>query len=100
MRIRKMNKFLQLFGKNVTGITLAPFGIYVMDLNDKTTLNHEKIHWKQQIEMLIIPFYIWYEIEHLLRGYYKISFEQESYQNQNDENYLTNRKHYAWMKYL
>jgi len=101
MRIRKINKFIKFFiSKGVIGITLAPFGVYVADLNDISAIDHEKIHWKQQIEMLIIPFYLWYGIEALIRGYDKISFEQEAYINQDDKEYLTKRKHYAWIKYL
>lgn len=63
-------------------ITIAPFGIYVRDLNNAKVINHEKIHWKQQMEMLIIPFYIWYIIEWLIRlpingksAYRKLLFE-------------------------
>ena len=28
-------------------------------------LNHERIHLQQQLELLIIPFYIWYGLEYL-----------------------------------
>ena len=54
--------------------------------------NHEKIHGKQQIELLIIPFYLIYFIEWLAKGYYNISFELEAYDNQNNEKYLKTRK--------
>lgn len=105
MKIKPINKFLKFFlKKNITGITLCPFGIYVKDINDINVINHEKIHWKQQIEMLIIPFYIWYIFEYLIKsiitnnGYRNISFEREAYNNDENLNYLKDRKPYSWFK--
>jgi len=51
-----MTKFLNFFlGKNIIGITLCPFGIYVKEqyLTRLKTINHEKIHWQQQLEMIV-----------------------------------------------
>lgn len=68
--------------------------------------NHESIHTKQMKEMLYIPFYLWYIVEYLIRllgkgdAYRNISFEQEAYSNEKDMNYLKNRKHFSWFKYL
>lgn len=73
---------------------------------NKYDINHEAIHTEQMKEMLYIFFYIWYIIEWTIRlfkkgnAYRNISFEQEAYSNQNDLNYLKNRKHYGWFKYL
>jgi hypothetical protein len=108
MKIKSINKFLNaILGKNVIGVTLCPFGIYVKNLNDKITINHEKIHWKQQIEMLVIPFYIWYVLEYIIKifstkeeAYNALSFEREASEFENDFEYLNNRKCYAWLKYL
>lgn len=58
-------------------------------------LNHEKIHSKQQLELLIIPFYIIYLIEAIFKGYYCISFEKEAYANQDNLDYLKTRKWYS-----
>jgi hypothetical protein len=109
-KVKIMGKFLIFItGKYTSAITLAPFGIYVRKdfLNDKNTINHESIHWKQQMEMLILFFYAWYLLEWFIKlffygkkSYYEISFEQEAYANENDLNYLNKRKHYAWMKYI
>lgn len=75
----------------------------------KTTLNHEKIHTKQILEMLIIGFYLWYLIEYIIvrfahiiqnDAYHDISFEEEAHINENNFNYLKHRKHYAWFKYI
>ena len=86
------------------GITLAPFGIYVKDLDNARLVNHEKIHWKQQMEMLIIPFYLWYLFEFLGRlvingkkAYMKLLFEREAHDNDNNLDYLKTRKHFVWL---
>ena len=54
-------------------------------------------------------FYVWYGIEYLCANkyhkkqndaYHDISFEEEAYGNDDDENYLANREMFAWIKYL
>ena len=109
MRIKVMNKFLKLIlSDNILAITLCPFGIYLKNNNQSVrTINHEKIHWKQQLEMLVIFFYIWYILEWLIKyfkygkyAYYKISFEQEAYTYDDNLNYLKNRKIFTWMKFI
>ena len=61
--------------------------------------------------ILALPiFFWWYVFEWLFRlaqysrnkdkAYRNISFEREAYANQSDLEYLTNRKHFAWTKYL
>lgn len=55
-KIKKMNGFIEFItGGWVVGITLAPFGIYVKEkhLTNKRIINHEKIHWAQQMEMFV-----------------------------------------------
>lgn len=101
-----MNWFLRLItAKNVIAIALAPFGIYVRDnktLNNMYIIRHEKIHVRQQYELLIVFFYLWYVIEWMVRGfdYDNISFEREANANMYDNTYLYIRKHYNWIKYL
>ena len=100
-------KVKSLFG-NVIGITLWPFGIYVSlhrYLNDEKLINHEKIHWEQQKELLGLFFYLWYFIEWIIRlfingknAYRSLSFEQEAYDNDQNLNYLKTRKRYSWIK--
>lgn len=74
-----------------------------------TGIRHEHIHTRQMCEMLFIGFYLWYVIEWLVRlarlrngkrAYFDISFEREAYQNQSNINYLKERRHFAWRKYL
>jgi len=56
-KIKKMNLFVSImtFGW-ADGITLAPFGVYLKEkyLKNKRIINHETIHWKQQMEMMIL----------------------------------------------
>lgn len=74
-------------------------------MSDKD-IRHETIHLRQQAEMLVIPFIVWYLLEWLFRlfqkgnAYRNISFEREAYANEKDENYLSTRKHYAWIHYI
>ena len=109
MKIREKKGIVGFLFSGVSGVTLAPFGIYLSkrSMTNAKTIRHEKIHWKQQMELLIVPFYLWYVIEWLIRmitdkgnAYRAISFEQEAYQNESNLNYLDNRKHFAFLKYL
>lgn len=97
--------------KKHKAITIWPFVILrSSDLkNDKKLINHERIHIRQQIELLIIPFYIWYGIEflvHLAKGigwnkaYKSISFEKEAYQHDGDLNYLKNRSFWKFFSFF
>lgn len=93
-------------------ITLWPIGIFLKDgtlIFNSTLMQHEKIHWAQQKEMLGIPFYVWYGIEYLIRlalylnhwdAYSGISFEREAYWHEDDHTYEGNRKRFHWLKYL
>lgn len=97
--------------KKHKAITLWPF-IVVKNKelkNDLCLLNHEKIHIQQQVELLVIPFYIWYGLEFLiniLKGYSKyesyrnISFEKEAYGKELDFNYLNNRRFWNFLIYF
>ena len=98
-----------IFGKNITGITIWPFIFIKKGYDTPSTINHESIHIKQQQELLVIPFYILYFIFYIINtfsvsvvdnAYYKIAFERESYDNEDDMEYLKKRKPYAWIKYL
>ena len=93
---------------DVGAITLFPFIISREKMSD-VTLNHEKIHIKQQAELLIIGFYALYisywciALAKGLRGdeaYHAIPFEIEAYAEQDNEHYLTERKRFAWTAYL
>ncbi len=97
--------------KGYAGITIFPFVFlkYKASKADKILINHEMIHLRQQIELLIIPFFIWYGFEFLIRcvqyrnwnlAYRNISFEREAYVNENDLNYIKSRSFWKFFKYL
>ena len=64
--------FRHFFYKNYVGLSLWPF-IFLKNRslkNDDILINHEKIHLRQQKELLIIPFYILYLLEWSVRTIY------------------------------
>lgn len=104
-----INKYI--LKKGFLGVSIWPFVI----LKEKTLsadpvfMNHEKIHLRQQIELLIIPFYIWYLAEFILKyifyrnaylAYRNISFEREAYQNEADLFYLKKRRFWKSFSFL
>ena len=100
-----------LTGSFARAIVLFPFVLlrYPEDRYNTRLLNHEKIHVRQQIELLVLPFYFWYVLEyvwHRWRGkdrveaYLAISFEREAYENEDDPTYLHRRPLFASYKYL
>jgi hypothetical protein len=93
----------------VEGMAFFPFILLRHKSPDRILLNHERIHLKQQLELGLIVFYIWYLTEYLIRlaryrkhylAYLHISFEKEAYQNQGDPDYLKTRTFWAFWKYL
>ena len=92
-------------------ITLWPFVVLRnKSLRDnKFLINHEKIHLRQQIELLILPFYLMYGIEFFvnlvkyrnwMRAYLNISFEKEATANDCDFNYIERRPFWNFIKYF
>ena len=105
-----------ILGKEINGITLFPY-VYLrksyVDMLASWSLdsliNHESIHLKQQAELGVVFFYIWYFLEYCVRvvligntdaAYRKICFEKEAYENEKDLDYLCKRKFWAFLKYL
>ncbi|MBT8204519.1 MAG: hypothetical protein KJO20_04020 [Eudoraea sp.] len=100
-----------IFNKNYVGISLWPF-ILLKEIQlkeDARLINHERIHLRQQIEMLIFPFYLWYVLEWGIRfircgdakkAYRNLSFEREAYQQEDNLNYLKNRAPFRFIRYL
>lgn len=90
--------------RKVCAMALWPFVIFRdrEASQNQGIINHERIHHRQQIELLIIPYYIWYFIEYwtaMFRNgfrhfdaYMSVSFEQEAYAAQDNPDYLRNRK--------
>ncbi|HSP11098.1 MAG TPA: hypothetical protein VLO29_01120 [Salegentibacter sp.] len=104
-----VNKYL--LGKQFKGVSIWPFVILKSRelKDDQYLINHEKIHLRQQIELFVLPFYIWYLIEYLFRlfqykdsflAYKNISFEREAYTQEMKEGYLQERKFWAFLQFL
>ena len=103
--------FKYLFPKGYRGLALFPF-VFVKYRQDKKNLifiNHERIHLRQQLELFIVPFYIWYIFEFFLRfiqykkwdlAYQNISFEKEAYANEKNLKYLNRRNFWNFLKYI
>ena len=103
-----VNRFL--LRKKFLGVALWPFVIlkYKELKKDEVFLNHENIHLRQQLELLIIPFYLWYGFEFVIRlfqyknrnlAYRNISFEREAYENEKDLDYLQKRSFWKFLFY-
>ena len=94
------------------GYSAMAFGCFIFTRKERLsgkTIKHEHIHYAQQKELLFIFQWLWYVVEWLIRliqyrnnkqAYYNISFEREAYANDWNENYLNERKHYSFLKFL
>lgn len=97
--------------KGYTALAIYPI-VFLKSKNlklNKVLLNHEKIHLRQQLEMLVILFYLFYVVEFLIRllqyknwhkAYSNISFEREAYCNESNLDYLKQRTFWCFLKYL
>lgn len=104
-----VNKYL--IGRHFVGIALWPFIVVKNEVlkEDDIFINHERIHLRQQAELLVIPFYFVYLGEYIIRliqyrnsqeAYRNISFEREAYRMEDDLYYLENRKLWSFIKFL
>jgi hypothetical protein len=68
----------------------------------------KKIHIRQQLELLVLFFYLIYVIEWIVyrfkgmsynEAYMNISFEKEAYSNDRNLNYLKEKKLFSFIKY-
>jgi len=91
------------------GMAIFPFILVKRktDKNNASLINHEKIHLRQQLELLILPFYAIYLFNYLINllvykkhhlAYMKIVFEQEAYDNEDNLTYLKNNNWFGWIK--
>jgi hypothetical protein len=100
-----------LIPKGFRGLAAFPF-VFVkhrIDKENRIFVNHEKIHLRQQLELLVVPFFIWYFMEYLVRlvqyknadlAYRNISFEREAYANELNLDYLKNRAFWRFLNHL
>ena len=103
----KVPKYMSIF-INVYSITLYPY-VFIRDEGNEKTINHERIHLKQQRELWIVGFCMLYVAFWLFglilkrsfhKAYMWIPFEKEAYANDHDFVYTLNRKRNAWKKYI
>ena len=99
--------FLNIIGKvffvpfRISAIAIFPFIFIRKDKkSDLKLINHERIHVRQQIELLFIGFILIYYIEMLFKGYRKISFEREAYANEGNFEYLNEKKLWSFGNYF
>ena len=102
-------------------MTIGPFIFTKRDVLTPATIQHEEIHWKQQKETFILPFFILYGLMFVYeyirclfnsnrgyvsrkrntvfkRAYRNIAFEREAYRNEETQFYVKYRRHYAWLR--
>jgi hypothetical protein len=93
-----------------SGMALFPFILlkHPQLKKDIIIINHEKIHLRQQLELLILPFYILYLVHYIInliryknhhKAYMNIIFEKEAYKKDADLKYLDNRKFWNWVNF-
>ncbi len=120
------NKYIPFSGYKAINL----FGVLFVKNNakiDDVTINHEAIHSRQFVELMVLfavatvfirwwlplfsPlfFYAWYIVEwlvHLIRfrstyiAYRRISFEREAYSHDHDQDYLDKRPALNMIEYL
>ncbi|HYV92280.1 MAG TPA: hypothetical protein VE978_10870 [Chitinophagales bacterium] len=95
---------------HVRGMALYPF-ILLREkkfLDDVVLMNHERIHHRQEVELLIVPFYLLYVVNYFINrfrysthdeAYRNIIFEREAYSNESDLGYLKTRKWFSSFQY-
>ena len=103
--------FKYIIPKGYTGLAIYPF-IFLKHSHlkvDKVLINHELIHLRQQIELLVLPFYVFYVLEFSYRfiqyrnwpkAYKNISFEREAYKKEKDLNFVKSRPFWNFINYL
>ena len=87
---------------NLLGVLFVHPDVYL----SQELINHERIHTRQMLELAVLPFYVLYVLEWLVRlpmrgnAYRNISFEREAYRHQHQPHYLDHRRPYAWLRCL
>ena len=95
----------------VNGMALYPFILIRKRTKDDEgqLILHERIHLRQQAELLILPFYFFYLFNYLCNllkyrdhhlAYINIVFEREAYHNHHHQAYLEQRRLWAFLSYF
>jgi hypothetical protein len=90
----------------ISAISLFPF-VFSRGTISESTKRHETIHFQQQLETGVLPFYLvylWDYIKSRISGktgreaYRLIRAEKEAYENEMSTDYLKSRPRYSWLK--
>tara|TARA_B100000686_G_C16397890_1_gene765776 strand:- start:185 stop:550 length:366 start_codon:yes stop_codon:yes gene_type:complete len=93
---------------NIWAISLV-FWVFCRGKLSESGRRHETIHFQQWIELALVGFlvlYVWFWLVGLIiyrngaRAYRENPFEREAYDNENNVDYLRDRKRYSWVKYF
>ncbi len=106
-----MSWFVVVPKLRVAAMAIYPFILIqkVSYKNEAVLVNHEKIHHRQQLELLVVPFYLFYLLHYLYNllkyrkhqlAYLNIVFEKEAYAQQQNLTYLNTRRIFSWIKYF
>lgn len=98
-----------LIPKGYRGLTVFPFVVVgdALDKENSVLVNHERIHLRQQLELLILPFFVWYLLDFLVKwmryrnwndAYRNIIFEREAYANEKSPDYLKSRPFWNFLR--
>ncbi len=98
--------FFEKVATKARGMSLWPIVLFKEKelAQNQRFIQHEQIHLRQQLELLVIPFYVLYLTEYVfyrLKGknhqtaYMSISFEREAYAFEDRPTYLENRRPFA-----
>ena len=93
------------------GMALFPFILIKRKVyrTNYILINHEKIHLRQQAELLLVFFYLFYILNYIFnlfiyrnhqKAYLNIVFEKEAYAEEAKRDYLERRPLFEWLKYL
>ena len=91
----------------IGAISLGLF-VFSRGIISDVTRRHETIHYRQWRELGFVFFpllYAWFHVLNRARGmdgdtaYHANPFEREAYLNEFDEEYLSKRKHFAWLEF-
>ncbi len=99
-----------LIPKGFRGLTVFPFVLLRTQTaaNDLVLMNHERIHLRQQLELFVLPFFVIYGLDYLVKliryrdrnlAYRNVVFEREAYENENDLDYLKSRSFWRFLRY-
>ena len=108
----KIDKMLPIFvenfeylGKDVNAMTIGPF-VFCKSGIEESTRNHERIHYQQHLETLCIGLWVIYAYDYIkgiwngkdsYDAYMSTRAEIEAYDNENNPEYLSQRKRYQWL---